>query len=527
MNLLIVDDDIPTTEVLRNYLDRELIGIDEIYTAFQVDMAKRIFTERQVDMILCDIEMPRENGLSFLEWVRSVEKQKTEFLFLTCYEKFEYARGAVEYEASNYLLKPIDIPKVTEALQKSAAQARRRQQALEYERMGRYWEYGQLKLIRNFWHNMVWGYLAQNQEAIGREIGRLNIPVCADEAYTAVFVSLDRTAVFEKDSSRELCRFLIENSISQVLEGKGAMENLTSFEDETRFCTCAFLPMEPEGILRMCRGLESFFRTYYGREKFAGYISERVPLTELYAACREMSGFDKENISGRGRILRFSQRCMDEPGTDRILEQKEFLVRMEHGERGRAIEYVENCCRSLENGDGKSIHNMRRFQTELLQSIHVYLYQRGIDAARLLGDRGFLELQEKAPYSVFDMMKWSICGVNKALDFNREMQKKKTVADQIEGYLRQHYTEDVTRNQVAAQLCLTPEYVGKLFKRERGVSIQDYVNSLRIERAAQLLASTDQKITDVALAVGFNNIPYFSTVFKKYMGVAPKDYNSK
>ena len=93
MNLLIVDDDVPTTEVLRDCLDRELIGIEEIYTAHHAAAARRVFEEKSVDVVLCDIEMPGESGLSFLEWVREKESEKkkigkTEFIFLTCYERF-------------------------------------------------------------------------------------------------------------------------------------------------------------------------------------------------------------------------------------------------------------------------------------------------------------------------------------------------------------------------------------------------------------------------------------------------------
>jgi len=63
-----------------------------------------------VELILCDIEMPKENGIHFLKWVRE-QKIQTEVIFLTSHEKFEYAYGAVQNGAANYLLKPIDMIK--------------------------------------------------------------------------------------------------------------------------------------------------------------------------------------------------------------------------------------------------------------------------------------------------------------------------------------------------------------------------------------------------------------------------------
>ena len=92
MKLLIVDDEVITTRVLEERIDRKYLDLDEIYTAYNVDMAKEILKKEKVEIILCDIEMPRGNGLELLEWVRE-QQEETEFLFLTSHEKFEYAFG--------------------------------------------------------------------------------------------------------------------------------------------------------------------------------------------------------------------------------------------------------------------------------------------------------------------------------------------------------------------------------------------------------------------------------------------------
>ena len=104
MNLLIVDDEIVTTQVLEEQLDRELLSIDQIYVAYNTSMARDILQKNKVELILCDIEMPKENGIHFLKWVRE-QKIQTEVIFLTSHEKFEYAYGAVQNGAANYLLK--------------------------------------------------------------------------------------------------------------------------------------------------------------------------------------------------------------------------------------------------------------------------------------------------------------------------------------------------------------------------------------------------------------------------------------
>ena len=115
MNLLIVDDEIVTTQVLEEQLDRALLSIDQIYVAYNTSMARDILQKNKVELILCDIEMPKENGIHFLEWVRE-QKIQTEVIFLTSHEKFEYAYGAVQNGAANYLLKPIDEARLEKTL---------------------------------------------------------------------------------------------------------------------------------------------------------------------------------------------------------------------------------------------------------------------------------------------------------------------------------------------------------------------------------------------------------------------------
>lgn len=73
MNLLIVDDEIVTTQVLEQQLDRNLLSIDQIYVAYNAAMARKILKEKTVDLVICDIEMPQENGIHLLEWVREQE----------------------------------------------------------------------------------------------------------------------------------------------------------------------------------------------------------------------------------------------------------------------------------------------------------------------------------------------------------------------------------------------------------------------------------------------------------------------
>lgn len=153
MNLLIVDDEVITTQVLKEKLNRKYLGISSIFTAYSVDMAEKILQKENVEIILCDVEMPRANGLELLEWVRNNQKE-AEFLFLTSHEKFEYIFSAMQQGASDYLLKPIDISKIEQALFKITEKVRKQKQLNEIQE---YWNYGKRRILKALWRNIILG----------------------------------------------------------------------------------------------------------------------------------------------------------------------------------------------------------------------------------------------------------------------------------------------------------------------------------------------------------------------------------
>lgn len=122
MKILICDDDISVINVIEKQIDWTSLDIDTILRAYNGTVAKEIIEAERPNLILCDIEMPQSDGISVLKYVYN-SGIPTEFMFLTCYESFEYAREAVRYGAKNYLTKPLDLKELYEALQTMVASA--------------------------------------------------------------------------------------------------------------------------------------------------------------------------------------------------------------------------------------------------------------------------------------------------------------------------------------------------------------------------------------------------------------------
>lgn len=96
--------------------------------------------------------------------------------------------------------------------------------------------------------------------------------------------------------------------------------------------------------------------------------------------------------------------------------------------------------------------------------------------------------------------------------------------DKIIKYICKHYTEDLTLTSIAEQFYISPFYLSKIFKRSTNLSIVEYINSLRIKQAKELLETSSTKIAEIAEIVGFSSSSHFSRTFKLVTGLSPQQY---
>lgn len=100
-------------------------------------------------------------------------------------------------------------------------------------------------------------------------------------------------------------------------------------------------------------------------------------------------------------------------------------------------------------------------------------------------------------------------------------------AEQIALYIAQHYTEPLTSDQISRSVGLHPNYAMSLFKNTMGITMVDCVTQHRVSHAQRLLATTDDKIIEVAYSAGFGSLSRFHDAFKRWCGCPPKQYRKQ
>lgn len=94
-------------------------------------------------------------------------------------------------------------------------------------------------------------------------------------------------------------------------------------------------------------------------------------------------------------------------------------------------------------------------------------------------------------------------------------------------FIRENYDKPLTLKLLAANSYCNPTYLSHLFKEKMNISITEYINNIRIQKAKELIDITSKSITEIGMMVGFNDLGYFGRVFKNIVGVSPKEYRKK
>jgi len=91
-------------------------------------------------------------------------------------------------------------------------------------------------------------------------------------------------------------------------------------------------------------------------------------------------------------------------------------------------------------------------------------------------------------------------------------------------YLETHYAEDISLEDVADQVNISPQYFSKLIKKNTGFNFVDWLSMLRVKRAKELLSNPNVTVKEVCFLVGYKDPNYFSRIFKKRIGITPSEY---
>ena len=118
----------------------------------------------------------------------------------------------------------------------------------------------------------------------------------------------------------------------------------------------------------------------------------------------------------------------------------------------------------------------------------------------------------------------NIDSFTKYKDFDNDKTK---LFNKVKSYITDNLKEDLNLESIAHNFNLSPYYFSRTFKEVMGCKLTDYINTIRIKKAKELLIENKMSIKEIGYTVGYSDPNYFSKVFKKYEGYSPKEYKFK
>lgn len=138
MNLLLVNDAIATVESMKTEIPWSSYGIDNTYTAYNVDEGKSSILSEHIDILLCDIEMPGDNGISLIRWIRD-NNFDIDCILLTFHADFSYAQEAISLGCQEYILIPASYEDIGNTILKSVIKRSERLSNKKLQEYGKSW----------------------------------------------------------------------------------------------------------------------------------------------------------------------------------------------------------------------------------------------------------------------------------------------------------------------------------------------------------------------------------------------------
>ena len=526
MNILLVDDEQYVIESLKQKISWNKLLQMNIYTANNIRQAQTVIEMIPIHIIICDIVMPQGSGFDFMGWVRE-KGYSVQVIFLTSYAEFDYAKKAIALDSVDYLLKPIDFEKLTETIQKAVERIQKHQKYEEYRTESVKWNQSKHLIHGDFIKQIITGQIAATGSELEQVMERMQIDYKLTDLFIPVYIHFYRGNPGEEYFDESILKFILYNVMNELLDKIGVTVEMVYSEGQYRY----IIVMKREDSFEesvthlLADEMETFLT--WEKEKvcldmWCG-IGQLVELRKIPEAIDVLRDMRENNLTVWNCVMyadkqNVRQIIYENAGLkiwERLLEDQNITELITQMDR-----YLEN----LEKMEMITLETLKKFRLDVIQLIYSYLSEQEIMAHRLFASKESEQLLQLALEGIKGAKAFIRHYVEKAVEYSKFANEPQSVADTLIKYIDQHYQEDIHREDLAELVFLNTDYISRIFKREKGVSISVYLLQKRVAAAKELLTETELPINSVSIYVGYSNFSYFTKMFRENTGYSPLEY---
>lgn len=540
LKIFLAEDEVVVRETIKRMIPWEELGFELVGEAADGEMALPLLLRQQPDLLITDIKMPFMDGLTLARLAKK-EIPGLKVVILSGYDDFNYAKQAIGIGVEDYLLKPITKNALIERLSEIRSRYEHEKTQKEYyEKFQREMQAYEKNSSRDFFEALVGG--SMDMMEVYKRAEKLGLDIVA-EAYNVLIFTMkcdedfsgqrDEYSSWEAESLELLENFFAGHSSAMLFRSnifsygvllKGQRETI---EENTRACVD-----EIRKILSRQDGRREWFLA-------VGQSVER--LSQIQKSYHTASrAFSQRYLYDENILYYDEMETMEHPGGQAETEDNAYLQKVDVNALNPAI-----LQKFLSNG----------LQEETENFVKDYFYAIGQEPMESLVFRNYVILNVR--FSVISFIKGLGCDTNEmesadteevlaesgknmesAIAYAKKMisqaieirdqnsgNKNRSILKTAVDFIDSHYMdEEISLNTVANVANVSSNHFSALFSQNMGQTFIEYLTTLRMNKAKELLRCTGMRSSEIAGEIGYKDAHYFSYLFKKTQGMTPSDY---
>jgi two-component system, response regulator YesN len=509
IKIVVVEDKPPILRDIKEEIEKCNLNIEIVGEAINGQVALPVIMDTKPDIVFTDIKMPVMDGLQMIAELKKTDLD-INFVIISGYDEFEYARQAMRLNATEYLLKPVDHEAMDSTLKKIIG-------CILEDRYIRQ---------KDILSNILFSKAVKNKPSHPEfeNMHFLLVLLCAGpysnfEIYytnplNSFWSDVDLLAVARK--------YITQKEVIWCFDGKCINEHILvlGLDSSSELDINTFLSLIENDV-----GKSGVPITLAVSQKIKNVLDLGIEVQFARTILKNKLIFGKSNVIPIDKSNLINSEEVSIP--DLSLEKKLSVII-----QGQQKKLFYNEINLLLNNWEKNAYTQSTVE-KLLKQIYIICKKSTINQSLVYNDHT-LEIDEILSISKdYKALAQGLTFIFDQFFVNPDIIRAdnsfaKNVVANIESYLKAHFSEQVSISEIAATFNLEPSYLSRMFKNHTGISPMEYLTKLRIEKAKELILSDPNiMLKDIMEIVGYNNQYYFSKIFKTVMGITPSEYRNR
>ena len=528
--IILVDDEEEVRKGIIRKIDWEALGFQVVGDAENGQDALEKIEQLEPDVVMTDIRMPYMDGLTLTSWIRQ-KYPSVKVLIFSGFDDFEYAQKAIKLNVTEYILKPVNVEELTRILNRVRENLDQEiEQRRDVDRLRESY-LSSLPILRElFLNDMVRGNMPA--ENIRQKLEEYKIDILGAEKWLTAVINVENEASEEtgltlhqekelipisvksllEDNLKDYCRFMAFNSavgVTLIAAVDGERKQTSLIDLLGDIC---------KEIKRILQVTVTIGIGYFSREL------EQLPAA--YQSAVDALGY--REIVGTGKTIYINDLEPVSRGKLQLetRDEADLIAVVKFGTREKIEAAAKNFAARME---GARVHmrQLQVYQMSIINCLIRLMQQQDLELGAMFGTDemyGKVIYGNMKPEEFASVITEVGCRMNEAMNRERDKTAKKVILE-AKQYILDHYQDpELSVDVMCRQLHMSPAYFSTVFKRETGQTYIAYLTEVRLDKAVELLNTTDDKTYVIAQKVGYQEQNYFSYVFKKRFGISPTKF---